>query len=86
MGGGVGGKVPSAEISTFKRLWSGKRVWPLKIRKKAGVAQVREGQAGAAPQRPSAWSLPALEGVHPRGLRDMLNDPRKCPRPRHPGS
>lgn len=54
--------------------------WPVRI-KKAGVAQVREGQAGAAAQRPPACSISAPEDVHPRGLRPWPVSPRSVPGP-----
>lgn len=48
---------------------------------KADAPQVRRGQAGFAPQKPSAWSDLALAGVHPRGPREAPHNPQSVSSP-----
>lgn len=45
---GLGGRRFQAQRAAHSRALESGRAWPLSI-KKAGVAQVREGQAGVAP-------------------------------------
>lgn len=50
---GLGGRGFQAQRAAHSSALESGRAWPLRI-KRAGVAQVREGQAGVAPRRPPA--------------------------------
>lgn len=74
-----GGRFQAQRAAQSRALGWG-TAWPVRV-KKAGVAQVREGQAGATAQRPPACSISAPEDVHPRGLRPWPVSPRSVPGP-----
>lgn len=73
MGGEVGGEVSEHRERHIWKALEGRRVWPLGIKKAAGVAQ-EEGWRGEQ-LWPLVWSASALESIHPRSLLGSLHNP-----------